>query len=223
MMKPCAEVYTEPMTLGRQSPRTAKTKKTVRKSRKTTESFRPTVTAQMNVMDVIGLHPKAGDVLGEYGLHCFQCAFNTMDSVEAGARSHGLTDTDIENLVTDLNDLLAAVTPKPQMLTLTRAAAEGLKNIAKQEGKKAVALRVALDTQGGFFMEFDDTLTEDDRSFACDDIEDVSVVASNAVLWRIGGSEIDFRDGKFKLDLEEEPKPHACGCGGDCSCEKSSQ
>ncbi len=186
------------------------------------KSFRPTVTAQMNVMEVIALHPKAGDILGEYGLHCFHCAFNTMDSVEAGAKSHGLTDTDIENLVTDLNDLLAAVTPKPHVLTLTRAAAEGLKHIAKQEGKKTVALRVALDAQGGFFMEFDNKTTEEDLSFACADIEDVSVVASNAVLWRIGGSEIDFRDGRFKLDLDEETKPHACGCGGDCSCKKTS-
>ena len=85
------------MTLGRQSARTAKTKKAEQNPNKTAKNFRPTVTAEMNVMDVIALHPKAGEILGEYGLHCFQCAFNAMDSVGAGAKSHGIPiviDTD---------------------------------------------------------------------------------------------------------------------------------
>jgi hypothetical protein len=47
----------------------------------------PVVTAAMNVMEVIALHSGAADILGMYGLHCFHCAFNTLDSIEAGARN----------------------------------------------------------------------------------------------------------------------------------------
>ncbi len=166
-------------------------------------------------MDVIALHPDAGAVLGEYGLHCFHCAFNTMDSVEAGARSHGLTDTDIENLVIDLNELMGRAPLRPQTITLTKDAALALKGIAKQEGKTEAILRVTAEQSGGFSMEFEDTKSADDAVFTCEGVDDVYVIATQEVLWRVGGAVIDFREGKFKLDLAKN-----CACGGNgCTCE----
>lgn len=169
----------------------------------------------MNVMEVITLHPGAADVLAAYGLHCFQCAFNTMDSIEAGARTHGLSDTDIENLVTDLQDMIDTVPLRPKTITLTREAAEALKAIGKQERRKKVRLRVESDPSGSFCMEFDEKVRPDDHSFLCSRVKGVEVLANDATLWRIGGSSIDFRDGRFKLDLAE-----ACGCksGDACGC-----
>ncbi len=184
---------------------------------KAQRSWKPVIHEDMNVMEVIALHPKAGEIMGEYGLHCFQCAFNTMDSLEAGARTHGLTDTDIENLVTDLQDLIDTVPAKPHILILTRAGADALKGIGKQEGKNTVMLRVTTEAAGGFCMEFDDKKKKDDAEFACEGVKDVSVIASPETLWRIGGSTIDFREGRFKLDIE-----NACACGGnECGCKES--
>ena len=168
----------------------------------------------MNVMEVIALHAGAADVLAAYGLHCFQCAFNTMDSIDAGARTHGLTDTDIENIVIDLQELLDKTPVRPHILTLTEEAAAALKMIGKQEKKKNVRLRVEADQSGSFCMEFDDTVKPDDHSFTCPSVKGVEVLANDATLWRIGGSSIDFREGRFKLDLAVEK----CGCGSEKAC-----
>ena len=175
---------------------------------------RPVITGDMNVMDVIALHKGAEGVLAAYGLHCFQCAFNTMDSIEAGAMSHGLTDTDIENIVIDLQELIDKEPPKPQTITLTVAAAKALAKIAKQEKKKSAVLRVASDGQSGLCMEFDKK-KPDDHVFTCPDVKNVAVVASDDILWRVGGAIIDIREGRFKLDLGSDK---ACACGGKCSC-----
>lgn len=165
-------------------------------------------------MDIINLHPKAGDILAAYGLHCFQCAFNTMDSLDAGARSHGLTDIDIENMMIDLQELLESVPIKPDVLTLTEVAAKALQKIGKQEKKKVICLRVTTDNNSGFCMEFTGKPLKTDRTFACKNIDNVSLIASPETLWRIGGSTVDFREGKFKLDMEE-----SCACKSNgCTC-----
>lgn len=185
-----------------------------RQSKAAAKPFRPTVDAGMNVMDVIALHPQAEGVLAAYGLHCFQCAFNTFDSLDAGAKSHGLTDIDVENLVQDVQELIDATPARPQMLTLTKAAAKSLQKIGKTEKKKTMCLRVTTDASGGFCMEFTGKPLQSDRTFVCEDVKDVSLVASPETLWRIGGATVDFREGRFKLDLEEN-----CVCGNDgCRC-----
>ena len=176
----------------------------------------------MNVMEIIALHPGAADVLGAYGLHCFQCAFNTLDSLEAGAKSHGLTDTDIENMVIDIEDLLRTSPVAPAILTLTTSAANALLEIAKAEGKNSCLLRVGSDDAGGFCMEFAERSLADDREFRNDAVKEVAILATPASLHRIGGATVDFRDRRFKLDL---PKPAAasCGCEGkECACNKKS-
>ncbi len=209
------------MPLGRQSKAEDKAK-TVRAKKqkgknKVWKPFQPTIDTTTNVMDAIALHPKAADILAAYGLHCFHCAFATTDSIEAGARSHGLTDTDIENLVTDLQELIDTSPARPAVLTLTKAAAQALQKIGVAEEKKKVCLRVTTGTDGSFCMEFDDATTADDRIFTCEGVKNVSLVASSETLWRIGGSTIDFREGRFKLDLAE-----TCECAGkQCNCKES--
>ena len=173
----------------------------------------------MNVMDAIALHPKAADVLAAYGLHCFQCAFNTFDTLEAGAKSHGLTDIDIENLMIDVQELIDKEPAKPRTLILTEAAAKALKKIAVKEKQKTARLRVTADANGGFCMEFTKAPMQSDEVFVCESVKNVALIASPETIWRIGGSTVDFREGRFKLDLIE-----TCECAGKgCTCEKSSK
>ncbi|MSR67632.1 DUF1858 domain-containing protein [Candidatus Peribacteria bacterium] len=188
-----------------------------RQSKDAAKSFRPRVDQDMNVMDVIALHPKAADILAAYGLHCFQCAFNTMDTLRSGAKSHGLSDVDVENLVVDIQELIDATPARTETLTLTKAAAKALQSIAKRERQKTACLRVTTDSSGGFCLEFTGKPMSSDRVFRCKGAGGVSLIASPDMLWRIGGSTVDFREGKFKLDVEEE-----CGCvGKGCTCEES--
>lgn len=174
----------------------------------------------MNVMEIIALHSGAADVLSTYGLHCVGCAFNQLDSLEDGARSHGMTDDDIALMVNDLNDLLSGAVPPPATLTITTPAAKALAAMAAKEGKSGHGLRVATDEQGAFCMEFERTAKHDDVLFKNAEVPELTFFASPATLWRIGGSTIDYREGRFKLDLPAKAcacGKETCGCGGACA------
>jgi hypothetical protein len=49
------------------------------------------------------------------------------------------------------------------------------------------------------------------------EVPDLILITNSETLGRIGGSTIDFRDGRFKLDV---PSSAQCACkdGGACSC-----
>lgn len=177
----------------------------------------PVIDGSMNVLEILALHPDAGDILAAYGLHCHGCAFGSMDSLEEGAYAHGLTDDDVSNMVVDLEELLRTSPPKPKTFTLTEAAAKALLDIAKNEGKDMCILQVLSDGVGGFCMEFGETMPEGDVVFTAPTIDDVKLCISPAVLQRVGGGAVDLRDGRFKLDLPPSAKT-GCGCGGNCSC-----
>lgn len=202
----------------RQSKAPAKPKEALKKATKPSKPKIPDVDASMNVMEIIALHPGAADILGAYGLHCFQCAFNTLDSLEVGAKSHGLTDTDIENMIIDIEELLRSSPVPPAVLTLTESGAKALLDIAKAEGKDSCLLRVGSDDSGGFCMEFAELTLADDKTFTNAAVKGVAIIASPQALHRVGGATVDFREGRFKLDL---PKPVSTGCEcekGECGC-----
>jgi Fe-S cluster assembly iron-binding protein IscA len=90
------------------------------------------------------------------------------------------------------------------------------------EGRTQEALRVTLDGQGGFCLEFEAKDASDDATFGHDAVPELTIRVSDLTLVRLGGSTIDFRDGRFKLDLAEDTKKHACACesGGSCGCKE---
>lgn len=204
------------MAKGRQSPAAAKRKKP---KAATAKGNAPRIDATMNVMDAIALHPGAAGVLSAYGLNCFQCAFNTLDSIDAGARSHGLTDVDIDNIVIDLQELIDSMPVRPATLVITEAAAKALRDIQHAEGKEGGVLRVHMDERAKFCMEFEDAKKKDDLVVTHPDVAGVTLVASPDALWRIGGATIDMREGRFKLDMDTAV---SCGCEKtDCACKSA--
>lgn len=173
----------------------------------------PEVHRWMNVMEIVALHPDAGDVLAAYGLHCIGCAYNTLDTLEEGAYAHGLTDDDIQSMLDDLGELIATVPKHQKSLSVTRAAAMALFGIAKQEGKEGCFLRVMNEGASGFCMEFVDTKDDGDFAVSNADVPELTFVASQETLQHIGGATIDFRDGRFKLDVQTRCcKEDSCSC-----------
>ncbi|RPI96319.1 MAG: DUF1858 domain-containing protein [Spirochaetales bacterium] len=61
------------------------------------------ITKDMTFGELIKKHPKAGPVLAGYGLHCIGCHIATIETLEQGARAHGLNETDISKMLSDLN------------------------------------------------------------------------------------------------------------------------
>jgi len=170
----------------------------------------------MRVSDILTLLPDAGPIVAEYGLHCFSCEANAYETLDEGCKTHGFRDTEIDDLVTDLNELLSNRASRPQVLTVTNDAADALLSVLQSEGKPDWGLSVGLDEGGGFCMEFAKDAAKEDKTFEKNGLR---IFASTITLGSIGGATIDFREGRFKLDLPEDSKKTcACGKGEECGC-----
>ena len=72
-----------------------------------------------------------------------------------------------------------------------------------------------------FCMELQEKAASDEQTFTHADVADIAIFASPMTLAGIGGATIDFREGRFKLDLPEDALAKGCACkeGGVCGCE----
>jgi Fe-S cluster assembly iron-binding protein IscA len=185
-------------------------------------SKKTVITPNMRVRDIQAILPGAEECMAQYGLHCTNCSIGGEEILEDGCRMHGMSDEDMNDLITDLNIMLSELPARPQTLTLTETAAHALKEVMQSEGKIGWGLSVGTDINGGFSMEFREKPALDDKIFTNDAVSDVQLFASSTTLAGIGGSTIDFRDGRFKLDLAKDKHACACGkggaCGGECDC-----
>ena len=142
-------------------------------------------------------------------MHCIGCVWSEQDTLEDGAYAHGLGDDDIENLLSDLKDLLSGTSPSSRRLHLTKNAALALRTILAQEQKENGVLRVMTDATGAFSMEWK-AQSDGDPCFSHREVPDVVIVASEETLQRIGGSTIDCMDGRFQL--KQSPKTSGACC-----------
>jgi len=182
----------------------------------------------MRVAEILALLPDSASLLAQYGLSCFSCSANAYETLEEGCMSHGFSSEDLNDLVTDLNVMIDDKPERPQTLTLTKEAALQLKTILEAEGKAGWGLSVGLDANGGFSMELSEKAAPTDKAFECDGVAGIALFASPITLFSIGGATVDFREGRFKLDLPEDLQKKkgccqgkdACDCGGgECGCQ----
>lgn len=64
------------------------------------------ITKEILINDLVNQYPQVLEILIDYGFHCIGCALSTGESLEQGALVHGLSDSDIEELVARLNDVI---------------------------------------------------------------------------------------------------------------------
>jgi hybrid cluster-associated redox disulfide protein len=168
----------------------------------------------MRVADILTILPEAEELFAQNGLHCGGCGVGGAETLSEAAGMHSMDDGDLDDLVTDLNILLSRRPDRPQTVAVTEAAADALKNILATESKTGWTLQVGLDDAGGFSMDIVEKPAADHQVFT---EHGLTVSASPLTLKAIGGSTVDFRDGRFKLDLPGTVTS-ACACGGQCSC-----
>ena len=159
------------------------------------------VTRYWTVAEIVMQYPQSTEVMVEYGLHCFGCHIGAIESLEEGCIGHGFSEEDITSLVGDINDAIANIPARPQTLVVTKDAALGIQEIAKKEEVDGQNLSVQANKDGSFFMEFREKAEEGGMEFSNDSVPEIKVWASILTLQRIGGSKIDVREGKFKLDI----------------------
>lgn len=54
----------------------------------------------MSIMEIVSKYPDTADVFMNHGLHCIGCAAASFETLEDGAKAHGI---DINKLLKDLN------------------------------------------------------------------------------------------------------------------------
>ncbi len=60
----------------------------------------------MNLGDLVIKYPIAAEVLLDYGLHCVGCFANAFDTIEMGARVHGMSDEEIAEMLDRVNEVI---------------------------------------------------------------------------------------------------------------------
>ena len=155
----------------------------------------------MRVGEVVALLPEAEALLAEYGLHCSGCAMGGMETLEDGCKIHGFSQEDTEDLLADLHSLLQSSSHHPQKLTITKSAAYALGKILIENKKRGHYVCVGLDDAGKFFLEFSRKPPLNTVVFFHRSVPSVRVFAPSLTLRRISGAAVDYRDGRFKLDM----------------------
>lgn len=64
------------------------------------------VSKDSNLGEVVFKYPKTAEVLLDWGLHCVGCGAMHFDTIEAGAKIHGLKDEDVKELVLRINEVI---------------------------------------------------------------------------------------------------------------------
>ena len=177
------------------------------------------ITKDWIIAEIVLQYPQCTEVLAEWGLHCYACSIGTVETLEEGCFGHGFSEEDLDSMLEDINDAIGNNEAKPQVLTITRDAAVQIREIAKENnsqeppftpfvseqmgkatgGKQGLSIQAQKD--GSFYMEFRKRHERGEKEFFAREVPDVKVWASPLTLQRIGGATIDYREGRFKLDI----------------------
>lgn len=75
----------------------------MKKSKSLTASVRLKITKNMKIDEVIKKHPETVEIFNKFGFHCVGCIAASFESIEDGAKAHGIT---VEELIEDLNKVI---------------------------------------------------------------------------------------------------------------------
>ncbi len=65
------------------------------------------INKDMTLGEIVAKHPQAARVMLSYGLHCIGCHVATWETLEQGAKAHGLNDEQVQQMVDEINKTIA--------------------------------------------------------------------------------------------------------------------
>ena len=65
-----------------------------------------TVTKGATLGELVSKYPAAVEVMLGYGLHCVGCHVAAFETIEQGAKAHGMSDADIEKMMKEINEAI---------------------------------------------------------------------------------------------------------------------
>jgi hybrid cluster-associated redox disulfide protein len=70
------------------------------------DQSKPPFSKDLFIQDVVTFYPEVVPVFYEYGLFCVGCAISTMETVEEGAKGHGMSDDEFDNMIEDAKEVV---------------------------------------------------------------------------------------------------------------------
>ncbi len=78
-----------------------KTKKKVKVVKKSKQK----ITKNMNFLEVLNKYPQSAGIMMNYGLHCVGCQAASFETIEQGAKAHGMPSKDLNKMIDEMNKL----------------------------------------------------------------------------------------------------------------------
>ncbi|MBT4387465.1 iron-sulfur cluster assembly accessory protein [Candidatus Woesearchaeota archaeon] len=171
------------------------------------------ITGKESIGELIQKYPQIVPIIESFGLHCTSCSSSNWETLEQGAKGHGLENNVVEKLITSCNDYIENRTDK---ITLTQNAINKLKQLMQNESKNNHGLRIEVITGGCSGFKYDLSVEEKpkENDFVYDQ-ENVKIFVAKDSYDVLKGSLIDYIDALqgagFKVINPNSSKE--CGCG----------
>jgi len=166
----------------------------------------------LTIGEVLKEVPQAADIMAKHGLHCATCSVNVFETIEMGAKGHGLDDAEITTIINEINE--AAATKSQKDIVITELAAKKTLELMKSEGKEDYGLRIEVVSGGcsgsQYFIDFDNQPMEDDQVM---EINGIKLIVSKDSIDVLKGSIIDYSDSGYKIDNPNFQRSSGCNCG----------
>lgn len=175
---------------------------------------------KMTIDEILSGYPGRAQMIAQElsnaGLHCASgCQAASYETLEAGVKSHGMSDDFVDELVDRLNEIVSKKVDL-NTITITPKAAEKYLSILEEEKKQGWGLRLTEMPAGcnGFksLLDYSEKATEDDEIFTSHGIE---IHVKKGLVNRMRGTLIDFIDGLHEsgFTISNPNAKSSCGCG----------
>lgn len=64
------------------------------------------ITKNITLDELIKKYPQSAEVLLKYGFHCIGCAISDNETLEQGAKAHGLAEKEIAKILREINKVI---------------------------------------------------------------------------------------------------------------------
>ncbi len=118
-------------------------------------------TGHETIAEILEKMPEAQDILITHGLQCAGCYLGAYETLEQGAAGHGFTDTEIQAILTDINECakeLKIMNVPSKDPELTEKAVKKIHEFQAAQEKKGFGFKIDVLKSGGEFNYFLDFL-----------------------------------------------------------------
>ena len=185
------------------------------------------LTKEMVIGEVVENYPAVAEVLAESGLGCMDCSASGEETILQGFMSHGLTESDVENLLAEINKKISALenagefethAAEKKEINFTDAAIEKAKELMKKQklnGEHGLRIKAMPGGCAGYKygMAFD-KLENVNGDFVADK-NGLKIIVDQKSLGILGSTTVDFvEDLEGSRFVFDNPNAKAtCGCG----------